>query len=87
MRRSRAIIAAAAAVFVTAGLAAPAGVRAAIAPPARASAPDSGIISQLKHLPGVTYLGKNAFPPAGYQVYELEIRQPLDHQQVTHKCG
>ncbi|HEY2443734.1 MAG TPA: S28 family serine protease [Streptosporangiaceae bacterium] len=80
MHRSRAIIAAAAAVFLVAGLAAPAAVRAATAEPARAPAPGSGIISQLKHLPGVTYLGKNAFPPAGYQVYELEIRQPVDHR-------
>ncbi|HEY2579103.1 MAG TPA: S28 family serine protease [Streptosporangiaceae bacterium] len=45
--------------------------------------PDSGIIAKLKHLPGVTYLGKNAFPPPGYQVYELEIKQPVDHHRPS----
>jgi len=91
MHRSRIIIAAAvAAVFAMGSLAAPvaagaatggaATARAASAPPVT-SAPDGSIISQLKHLPGVTYLGKNAYPPAGYQVYELEIRQPINHNQ------
>jgi hypothetical protein len=72
--------AAVAAVFAMGSLAAPASAGAASARPG-SSAPDGGIISQLKHLPGVTYLGKNAYPPAGYQVYELEIRQPINHHQ------
>jgi hypothetical protein len=62
-----------------ASLAAPATAGAASAPSVT-SAPD-GIINQLKHLPGVTYLGKNHYPPAGYKVYELEIRQPINHNQ------
>jgi hypothetical protein len=68
-----------AAAFAIGSLAAPAMAGAARAPSAT-SAPD-GIISQLKHLPGVTYLGKNHYPPKGYQVYELEIRQPVNHHQ------
>jgi PS-10 peptidase S37 len=44
-------------------------------------APHGSIITQLKRLPGVTYLGKNSYPPAGYQVYELEIRQPVNHNR------
>jgi hypothetical protein len=80
MHRSRIIIGAAVAVaFAMWSLAAPATAGAASLPSAT-SAPD-GIISQLKHLPGVTYLGKNAYPPPGYQVYELEIRQPVNHNQ------
>src|ERR1700683_2318061 len=83
MHRSRVMIAAAAAAFfVRAGLVAPAAAGAARAPSVT-SAPDSGIITQLKHLPGITYLGKNAFPPQGYQVYELEIRQPVNHKDPT----
>jgi hypothetical protein len=81
MHRSRLTIAAAvAAVFVMAGLAAPAAAGAASAPSVTAAS-DGNIINQLKHLPGVTYLGKNPYPPAGYQVYELEIRQPIDHHR------
>ena len=81
MRRSRAITAAAvAAAFVMGSLAAPATAGAAGAP-RPTSASDGNIIGQLKHLPGVTYLGKNPYPPAGYQVYELEIRQPINHSQ------
>jgi hypothetical protein len=81
MHRSRVVVAAAvAAGFVMAGLAVPAAAGAAKAPSVT-SAPDGGIISRLKHLPGVTYLGKNPYPPAGYQVYELEIRQPVNHHQ------
>jgi hypothetical protein len=81
MHRSRVIIAAAvAAVFVMAILVAPAAAGAASVRPVT-SAPDGSFISQLKHLPGVTYLGENAYPPAGYQVYELEIRQPVNHNQ------
>ena len=81
MHRSRVAIAAAvAAMFAAWGLVVPATAGAASAHPA-ASAPDGGIVSQLKHLPGVTYLGKNHYPPAGYQVYELEIRQPVNHHR------
>jgi hypothetical protein len=81
MRRSRVTIAAAvAAVFVMAGLAVPAAAGAASAPSVKPAA-GGGIISQLKALPGVTYLGKNPYPPAGYQVYELEILQPVNHNQ------
>jgi hypothetical protein len=96
MRRSRLTVAAAiAGAFVMASFAVtPAGAasartasagaasaRAASAPSVTRPVPDKGIISQLKHLPGVTYLGKNHFPPAGYQVYELEIRQPINHHR------
>jgi hypothetical protein len=81
MRRSRVVTAAAvAAAFVMSSLVVPAAAGAASAPPVT-SAPGGGIISKLKHLPGVTYLGKNAYPPAGYQVYELEIRQPVNHHR------
>jgi hypothetical protein len=81
MRPSRVTTAAAVAVvFVMASLAGTAVARATSAPPST-SAPDGGIIGQLKHLPGVTYLGKNHYPPPGYQVYELEIRQPVNHDQ------
>jgi hypothetical protein len=73
-------VAAAAAVFAMAGLVAPATAGAAIAPSAT-SASDTNIVMQLKHLPGVTYLGVNLYPPAGYQVFELEIRQPVDHRR------
>jgi hypothetical protein len=80
MRRSRMVVAAVtAAAFVMAGLVAPATAGAARAPVPAAA--DGNIITQLKHLPGVTYLGKNAYPPKGYQVYELEIRQPINHNQ------
>jgi hypothetical protein len=84
MHRSRVVIAAASAVLVMANLAAPAVAGATSAPTITSpvkSVPDSSIITQLKHLPGVTYLGKNAFPPAGYRVYELEIRQPVNHHK------
>src|ERR1700728_3923793 len=87
MRRSRVFMATAvAAVFAMGSLAAPATARATNATRATratsvTSAPDGSIINQLKHLPGVTYLGKNHYPPAGYQVYELEIRQPVDHHR------
>jgi hypothetical protein len=64
-----------AAAFVLGGVVAPATAGAASA------APPGGIVSQLKHLPGVTYLGKNHYPPAGYTVYELEIRQPVNHRR------
>jgi hypothetical protein len=79
MRRIWLVIAA---VFVIAGLATPAtaGTAAARSP---ASASGGGIIAKLKHLPGVTYLGKNAYPPPGYQVYELEIKQPVDHHRPS----
>jgi hypothetical protein len=81
MHRTRVMVTAAvAAVFAIGSLGAPAMAGAARAPSAT-SAPDGGIISQLKHLPGVTYLGKNHYPPSGYQVYELEIRQPVNHHQ------
>jgi hypothetical protein len=81
MRRSRVGIAAAvAAVFAMGSLAAPVAAGTANASPVT-SAPDGSIISQLKHLPGVTYLGRNHYPPPGYQVYELEIRQPVNHDQ------
>lgn len=80
MRRSRVLAAAAvAAAFVAGSLVTPATAGAASSRPA--SAPDRGIISRLKHLPGVRYLGKNRYPPAGYQVYELEIRQPVNHHR------
>lgn len=86
MHRGRIAITAAAAVCVMAGTALPA---AAARTPATAghtaavhmTAPAGGIVSRLKHLPGVTYLGKNAYPPSGYTVYELEIRQPVNHAQ------
>ena len=84
MRRSRVFMATAvAAVFAMGSLAAPATARATNATRATSvtSAPDGSIVSQLKQLPGVTYLGKNHHPPAGYQVYELEIRQPVNHMQ------
>ena len=73
-------IVAAAALFAMAGLAAPATAGAATAP-SGTSASDASIVTQLQHLPGVTYLGLNPYPPAGYQVFELEIRQPVDHRQ------
>jgi hypothetical protein len=38
-----------------------------------------GIVAQLKALPGVTYLGTNPHAPSGYRVFELEIKQPVDH--------
>jgi hypothetical protein len=80
MRRSQAISAAfVAAAFVVGSLAAAAPVTAGAASARPAPAADGGIVSQLKHLPGVTYLGRNHYPPAGYQVYELEIRQPVNH--------
>jgi hypothetical protein len=75
-----ALTVATAAVFAMAGLVAPAAAGTTRAPSAPL-APDGSIVSQLKHLPGVTYLGKNHYPPAGYQVYELEIRQPVNHNQ------
>jgi hypothetical protein len=79
MRRTPLMIAAVAAAFFSlTGMAAPATAGAASAPPGT-SAPGTNIITQLKHLPGVTYLGTNPYPPAGYQVFELEIRQPVDH--------
>lgn len=79
MRRSPLIVlAATAAVFAITGLTAPAIATAAVKPVVTA-APNPDLINQLKHLPGVTYLGTNPYPPAGYQVYELEIRQPVDH--------
>jgi hypothetical protein len=78
MHRGRLIIAGAvAAAFAMASLTAPASAHATPVAPAA----DGNIVSQLKHLPGVTYLGKNHYPPAGYQVYELEIRQPVNHNQ------
>lgn len=81
MRRSRVIAGAAiAAGFVMASLVAPP-TAGAVNVPSVTSAPDGSIVNQLKDLPGVTYLGKNAYPPAGYQVYELEIRQPVNHNQ------
>jgi hypothetical protein len=81
MHRSRIVTAGAvAAIFAMGSLAAPATAGAASPRPVT-SAPDGGIVSQLKHLPGVTYLGKNHYPPTGYQVYELEIRQPVNHSR------
>jgi len=70
----------AASVLVMAALAVPAAAGAAGA--ARA-APRSGasFVARLKHLPGVTFLGTSHYPPAGYKVYELEIRQPVDHRR------
>ena len=80
MHRSRIIIAAAtSAVFAMAGLAAPA--VASVAGPAASPASGGGIVAKLKHLPGVTFLGTNPNAPAGYKVYELEIRQPVNHHQ------
>jgi len=78
MHRGRAAITAAVtAVCTIAGTALPAAAaRTATAAPAA-----GGIVSRLKHLPGVTYLGRNAYPPSGYTVYELEIRQPVNHSQ------
>jgi hypothetical protein len=83
--------AAATAAFFTASLAVPttagavtAGAVTAGAVTARPVTPASGpggIITKLKHLPGVTYLGTNPYPPAGYRVYELEILQPVNHAQ------
>jgi hypothetical protein len=79
MRRSRVFTATAiAVVLVLANLVAPA-AEGATSAPFHAAASHSNIITQLKHLPGVTYLGKNPYPPKGYQVYELEIRQPVNH--------
>jgi hypothetical protein len=80
MRRTPLMNVAAAAAVIMAGLAAPGAAGAAVAHPA-VSGSDSSFISKLKHLPGVTYLGKNPYPPPGYQVYELEIRQPIDHHR------
>lgn len=39
----------------------------------------AGIVAQLKALPDVTYLGTNPNAPSGYRVFELEIKQPVDH--------
>jgi hypothetical protein len=74
------VTAAIAGAFIMASFAVSAPAGAASAPSVR-SAPGKGIISQLKHLPGVTYLGTNAYPPPGYQVYELEIKQPVNHSR------
>jgi PS-10 peptidase S37 len=80
MHRSRPTAVAVATVFALAGFAASPTATAAtsrsVTPAASAS-----FITQLRHLPGVTYLGKNPNAPAGYQVYELEIRQPVNHHQ------
>ncbi len=46
---------------------------------AAAPAATDGIVTQLKHLPGVTYLGANPNAPAGYRLFQLEITQPVDH--------
>jgi PS-10 peptidase S37 len=78
MFRARLVVVAAATALAMGSLTAPAVAGSAAARPVR-SASDGGFISQLKHLPGVTYLGKNHYPPAGYQVYELEIKQPINH--------
>lgn len=66
-----------AAAFVLAGLAAPAAAGARTV----GSASGGGIVAKLKHLPGVTFLGTNPNAPTGYKVYELEIRQPVNHLQ------
>ena len=80
MHRGRPMAVAVATVFAMAGFAVPATAGAATAPSATPAA-NASIITQLKHLPGVTYLGKNPNAPTGYQVYELEIRQPVNHHQ------
>jgi PS-10 peptidase S37 len=80
MHRSRIIVAGVtSAVFVMAGLAAPSVAGAATARPAAGGG--GGIVAKLKHLPGVTFLGTNKYAPKGYKVYELEIRQPVNHHQ------
>lgn len=63
--------------FVVAGLAVPAAAGARTV----GSASGGGIVAKLKHLPGVTFLGTNPNAPTGYKVYELEIRQPVNHLQ------
>ncbi len=78
MRRGRLMTAGIATAFVMAGLVAPA--TAATAKPVPASS-GGGIVAKLKHLPGVTFLGTNPNAPAGYTIYELEIRQPVNHRQ------
>jgi PS-10 peptidase S37 len=81
MHRSRVMITAAvAAVFGMASLVSPVTAGAASVRPVT-SAPGGSFLNQLEQLPGVTYLGMNEYPPAGYQVYELEILQPVDHNQ------
>src|SRR5690349_9320835 len=54
-------------------------VMAGLASPATAAGTGGGIVAKLKHLPGVTFLGTNPNAPAGYTIYELEIRQPVNH--------
>jgi hypothetical protein len=45
-----------------------------------APAPTSAdIVTQLQHLPDVTYLSEDPHPPAGFRLFNLEIRQPIDH--------
>ncbi len=78
MHRSRSMIVATAAAFVLASLVAPA---AASAAPSVKPTANAGIVTKLKHLPGVTFLGTNPNAPVGYTVYELEIRQPVDHHR------
>jgi len=43
------------------------------------AAPAADIVTQLQHLPDVTYLSEDAHPPAGFRLFNLEIRQPIDH--------
>src|ERR1700710_2605137 len=81
MRRSRKLtLAAAAAAALVAQLliaAVPAVAHAAATP-----AHDS-VITQLEHLPGVTYLGTDTGAPSGYRLFQLEIEQPVDHNDPT----
>ncbi len=48
--------------------------------PAAAAPPADDIVTQLRHLPRVTYLSEDPTPPAGYRHFYLEYQQPIDHR-------
>lgn len=50
-----------------------------VAVPRAAEAAPLDIVTQLQHLPDVTYLSEDPNPPAGFRLFNLEIRQPIDH--------
>jgi hypothetical protein len=51
----------------------------AVAPAAAAGHASTDIVTALQQLPGITYLGEDPTPPAGYREFTLSIRQPVDH--------
>jgi len=46
---------------------------------ARATPATSDIVTLLQHLPDITYLSEAPSAPAGFRLFNLEIRQPIDH--------